>query len=74
MIPSQTALGGVAAAAGGLIALWPHIEPAFRSGTSHAQEIAAMQGPEGMVAAAVSIAGGLYAAWCRYRDWRTGAR
>jgi lysozyme family protein len=74
MVPSQTALGGVAAAAGGLFALWPHIEPALRSGTTHAQEIAAMQGPEGMVAAAVSVAGGLYAAWCRYRDWRTGAR
>lgn len=74
MLPSQTALGGIGATLGGIIALWPQIEPVIRSGTTQAQEIAAMQGPQGMVAALMAIGGGLYAVWCRYRDWRTGAR
>ena len=74
MLPSQTALGGVTAAIGGVIALWPQIEPVIRAGTTHAQDIAGQTGPEGTVAAVMAFGGGLYALWCRYRDWRTGAR
>jgi lysozyme family protein len=74
MLPSQTALGGVGAAAGGLAMAWPQIESLIRGAAEHSQVVASTPGMAGDIGAAAAVIGGLWAAWCRYRDWRTGQR